>query len=134
MALIDARNWKPHFTTVFESRKQQLLSFPKFIRRIIGCLSLTASILAVALLLGMTGYHFIAGFGWVDAFLESSMILTGMGPVGPLKSDSAKIFASFYALFSGLVFLTCTGLTLAPVLHRFLHKFHIAEEDLKKSR
>jgi hypothetical protein len=119
---------------MWESRKQKLLPFRKFIRRIGISLALTGTILAIALFFGMLGYHFIGGFGWVDSFLEASMILTGMGPVGQLKSNGAKIFASLYALFSGVVFLTCIAVTLAPVLHRILHKFHIDEDDLKKSR
>lgn len=119
---------------MFESRKQKLLPFPKFIRRLIFTLAFAAAILAIAIAFGMLGYHFIAGFDWLDAFLEASMILTGMGPVGQLKSSGAKIFASFYALFSGVIFLTCIAVTLAPVLHRILHKFHIDEDDLKKSR
>ena len=119
---------------MFESRKQRLLPFPRFVRRIGISLVFTAGILSVALLIGVMGYHFIAGFEWVDAFLESSMILTGMGPVGQMKNSGAKVFASFYALFSGVVFLTCIAVTLAPVLHRILHKFHIDEEDIKKGR
>lgn len=119
---------------MFESKKQKLLPFPKFIRRMGLSLALTAAILAVALFFGMMGYHFIGDFGWIDAFLNASMILTGMGPVGQLTSNGAKIFASLYALFSGVVFLTCIAVTLAPVLHRILHKFHIDEDDLKKSR
>ena len=119
---------------MFESRKQQPLPIPKFIRRISICLASAASILGFALLVGLIGYHFIAGFSWVDAFLEASMILTGMGPIGTLKDTGSKIFASLYALFSGLIFLTCIAVILAPVLHRILHKFHIDEEDIKKSR
>ena len=76
----------------------------------------------------MVGYHMLGGLQWVDAFLEASMILGGMGPVNPLPSDAAKIFASFYALFSGVVFISVMGIMLAPLLHRVLHKFHIDDE------
>jgi hypothetical protein len=95
------------------------------------CLVFTTSILAIALAIGILGYHFIAGFPWIDALLNASMILTGMGPVGELTSTGAKLFASAYALFSGLVFITVIGVTLAPVLHRVLHEFHIDEGDFK---
>ena len=73
----------------------------------------------------------MAGFGWVDSLLNASMILAGMGPVGVLNSDTAKVFASAYALFSGLVFITATGIVLSPIFHRVLHRFHIEEKDLK---
>lgn len=114
-----------------ESKTQALLPFPRFLRRMGKCLVFTVSILAVALGIGILGYHFIAGFPWVDALLDASMILTGMGPVGELTGTAAKLFASAYALFSGLVFITVVGVTLAPVLHRLLHKFHIDESDFK---
>lgn len=77
-----------------------------------------------ALAIGVLGYHFIAGLDWVDAFLNASMILGGMGPVNPLTTDAAKIFAAFYALFSGLAFVGFTAVMLAPFVHRLLHKFH----------
>jgi len=88
----------------------------------------------IALLIGILGYHYIAGFDWIDSLLNASMILTGMGPVGPLTTTAAKIFASAYALFSGLVFISVIGVVLAPVMHRVLHKFHIDERDLKDRR
>lgn len=87
--------------------------------------------MAIALFLGITGYHFIAGFNWVDSLLEASMILGGMGPVRELPRDSAKVFASIYALFSGVIFIALMGIILAPVVHRVLHKFHVGEEDVK---
>ena len=86
-------------------------------------------LIAVSLWIGILGYHFIAGFGWVDSLLDAAMILTGMGPVGTLDSDAAKIFASGYALFSGVVFITATGILLSPMFHRVLHRFHIEGED-----
>jgi len=93
---------------------------------------LMAGILIVAaLIVGIIGYHRIAGFDWVDSLLEASMILGGMGPVNPLATTEAKMFASVYALFSGLVFIAVMGIVLAPVTHRMLHKFHIDEDDLK---
>ena len=79
--------------------------------------------------LGIAGYHFIAGYNFVDSLLEASMILGGMGPVKELPTDAAKIFASAYALFSGLIFIAVMGLVLSPVVHRVLHKFHVDEKD-----
>jgi len=81
--------------------------------------------LFIALLIGVSGYHWIAGLGWVDSILEASMILGGMGPVNPLTKTSAKLFASAYALFSGVVFIGLVGILLTPVVHRILHKFHV---------
>ena len=102
-----------------------------FYQRFLLALALSSGIIAVALGLGILGYHFMAGFGWVDSLLNASMILAGMGPVGVLNSDTAKVFASAYALFSGLVFITATGIVLSPIFHRVLHRFHIEEKDLK---
>jgi hypothetical protein len=102
-----------------------------FFRRIIQALELSGELVACSLSLGILGYHFIAGFNWVDSRLNASMILTGMGPVGALSSDGAKIFASAYALFSGLVFISATGILLALIFHHVLHKFHLEERDLR---
>lgn len=82
-------------------------------------------LLGVALLLGVLGYHFVAELRWIDALLNAAMILTGMGEIDPLTTNAAKIFASLYALFSGIVFLTAAGAILAPMFHRVLHRFHI---------
>ena len=81
--------------------------------------------LAVSLGIGTVGYHLTAELGWVDAFLNASMILTGMGPVDKLPTDTAKIFASIYAIFSGVSFLTFCGVLFTPFYHRFMHKLHL---------
>jgi hypothetical protein len=114
---------------MFENKTEKLLPLPKFARRLTLSLALAVGVLAAGLSLGVLGYRFIAGFAWIDAILESCMILTGMGPVGALNSDAAKIFSSFYALFSGLVFLSVITITITPVFHRFLHKFHLDQAD-----
>ena len=88
-------------------------------------------LIVVALSLGLAGYHFIAGFDWIDSLLEASMILGGMGPVRELPNDTAKVFASVYALFSGVIFIALMGIILAPVAHRVLHKFHVDEKDVE---
>ena len=94
-------------------------------------LVLSAGVVGCSLGLGILGYHFIAGFNWVDSLLSAAMILTGMGPVGELNSNAAKLFASAYALFSGVVFITATGILLAPIFHWVLHRFHIEQRDLR---
>ena len=85
--------------------------------------------MALSLAVGTAGYHWTAGLGWVDSELNAAMILTGMGPVSPLVTTSAKLFASAYALFSGVAFLTSVALIFAPVLHRFLHRFHLESAE-----
>jgi hypothetical protein len=84
--------------------------------------------LGVRLGTGIVGYHYIAGLSWIDSLLNASMILGGMGPVDPLKTDGAKIFASFYALFSGLAFIGIVSVLLAPFVHRLLHRVHAEEQ------
>lgn len=109
----------------FEHRGQKLAPFSVFARRMISAVAVGCGVIAVVLFAGMAGYHWLAGFDWVDSLLESSMILGGMGPVNPLKTTGAKLFASGYALFSGLVFIGLMGIVLTPVVHRMLHKFHV---------
>lgn len=100
-----------------------------FLHRYLRALGLSASVVSVSLGIGMLGYHYIAGLGWVDSLLNASMILAGMGPVNVLNTDAAKIFASAYAIFSGIVFISATGILLSPVFHRVLHRFHIEEKE-----
>jgi hypothetical protein len=102
-----------------------------FYHRLLRALALAVGIIACSLGLGVLGYHFIGGLKWVDALLDASMILSGMGPVSPLTSDAAKVFASAYALFSGLILIGTMGIVLSPVFHRVLHKFHVEERDLQ---
>jgi hypothetical protein len=78
---------------------------------------------------GMAGYAVFEHLGWIDAFLNASMLLGGMGPVNPPLTDGGKIFAGIYALYAGLVFIVCAGLLFAPVLHRVMHRFHLEEAD-----
>lgn len=92
---------------------------------------LAAALIVSSLLLGVLGYHFFAHFSWIDSLLNASMILSGMGPVGDLDSNGAKVFASCYAIFSGVVFISSAGLLLAPMVHRVLHRFHVEEKNLQ---
>jgi hypothetical protein len=91
----------------------------------LGATGLAVSIILVVLLIGIAGYHWLAGLNWIDSLLEASMILGGMGPINPIRTTSAKLFASGYALFSGLVFIGLMGILLTPVIHRIMHKFHV---------
>jgi hypothetical protein len=85
----------------------------------------SSALIAISLGIGVVGYHLTAGLDWVDALLNASMILTGMGPVSPLETNGAKLFASVYALFSGVIFIASAGVAVGPVAHRFLHRFHL---------
>ncbi|MEP6494310.1 MAG: hypothetical protein ABJF01_16625 [bacterium] len=109
---------------IWEHRRQAPISPRAFVGRMLEQGRLAVAIIALSVLFGVMGYHWLAGFGWIDAFLNASMILGGMGPVGELKTNAAKIFAALYALYAGLVFLVVGGVLLTPVLHRVLHRFH----------
>lgn len=114
---------------MFEHHKRPLLSRNAFYLRLFRSILWSGMIIFFSLLLGIVGYHFTENLGWLDSLLNASMILGGMGPVDVLKTSEGKLFASFYALFSGLVLLTTMSVVLAPVLHRFLHKFHLDEKE-----
>ncbi len=115
---------------MFERKYEKLAPLSIFVRRMAASVMLAGILIAIALSIGVMGYHWIAGFDYVDSFLEASMILGGMGPVNSLSTMGAKIFASVYALFSGLLFIAIMGILLTPITHRMLHKFHIDEDDL----
>jgi hypothetical protein len=117
---------------MFERRYEPLLPFRAFVLRFARSVLVALCIIAFALGLGILGYHFVAEFSWVDSLLNASMILSGMGPVGDFKNDAGKVFASFYALFSGLAFITVAGIIVAPVAHRLLHWFHVEDEGKGK--
>ena len=109
----------------WERRHQAVLPAAEFILRLGRWAGIAATVVAISLGVGMCGYHFLEKLPWIDALLNASMILGGMGPVDPIKTDAGKLFASFYALYSGLAIISVAGLLLAPVVHRFLHKFHV---------
>lgn len=114
---------------MFEHHRQPLLSRKAYTQRVLKNVAASSLIIAAALAIGVVGYRVLGGLPWIDSLLNASMILGGMGPVDPLKSDAAKLFASFYALFSGLVFIGVAAVLLAPLLHRFLHRFHLEFDD-----
>ena len=113
---------------MFEHRRQPLLARHLFISRMRRSVLTFVVILGASLALGTVGYRLAAGLPWLDALLNASMILTGMGPVNAMTTVAGKLFAAAYALFSGVAFLSSVGVLVAPVLHRFLHRFHLEED------
>src|SRR5687767_15914437 len=115
---------------MFEYHHQPLLSRRQFIRRLIRYWAVAVGIIGGSLLMGMIGYRALEGLSWIDALLNSAMLLGGMGPVAHMQTTGGKLFASFYALYSGLIFLIVASILIAPVAHRIIHRFHlVAEED-----
>ncbi len=112
---------------MYEHRKEKLLRRPEFARRVLLHLAVAFGAILVALMIGVAGYHYLGHLAWIDALLNASMILGGMGPVDPLTTTSAKLFASMYALFSGLMFIGILGILLVPFVHRLMHRLHIDE-------
>ena len=117
---------------MFEHKHHKLAPVSVFMRRMAVYLGLVMLLIIGVLCIGITGYHWLAGLNWVDALLNASMILGGMGPVNPLTNTAAKVFASVYALFSGLVFIAIMGILFAPMMHRMLHTFHMDDDEFKK--
>jgi hypothetical protein len=109
----------------FERRHEPLLPRRDYYRRLGRHALIAAGLLGAGIGVGMLGYHFIEGQGWIDAFANAAMILSGMGPLDPIKTPAGRIFAGVYAIFSGVAFLTTVGILLAPVVHRALHRFHL---------
>jgi len=114
---------------MFEHRRAPLLPRAKFLARLARSAAISCALVAGSLSIGVLGYHWVGHLRWIDSVLNASMILTGMGPVDEMKSDPAKLFAAGYALFSGVAFLTIITILLAPVAHRFLHKFHLESQE-----
>ena len=108
-----------------EQTPAPLLPRREYLARFARSLCLGLSIIAVCLGIGMVGYHSLEKLSWIDAFLNAAMILSGMGPVATLQTNAGKLFAGFYALFSGLALISIIGIIMAPVVLRFLHKFHL---------
>jgi hypothetical protein len=108
---------------MFERKRDPVISRGEFIARMMQGLR------AFLLIVGVLAYHGFEGMAWIDALLNAAMILGGMGPVGELHTVAGKLFASFYAIYSGLFLIAATGILLAPVFHRVLHKFHADGDD-----
>jgi hypothetical protein len=115
-----------HFSlTTFERRAEKVASRHVFARRMALAIALWLALITVGLAIGMAGYAGFEGMSLTDAFLNAAMILSGMGPAAVLQTTGGKLFAGFYAIFSGLLLIIATGFVLAPIFHRVLHKFHL---------
>ncbi len=118
---------------MYESKKKRLAPKNVYYKRLRYSALIASLIIAISLCIGILGYKWtVPSFDWYDSLLNASMILSGMGPVldaNTVLSKSAKLFASFYALFSGITFLSTFGILIAPILHRFLHKLHLDESE-----
>ena len=113
---------------MYEHHKQPLASRKVFARRL-ALNGLVGSLLLVfSLLTGVLGYHFLEHLSWIDSLLNTSMILGGMGPVNVMKTAAGKVFTSIYAIYSGVILLASVGILMTPIFHRFLHRFHLADE------
>jgi len=112
---------------MYEHKSQPLLPRRLFLIRLLRHILFAIGVLTISLAIGMVGYHFLEKMNFVDSMLNASMILGGMGPVGELKTAGGKIFASLYALFSGVIFLVVVGIIIAPLAHRLLHRLHLEE-------
>ena len=121
---------------MFEHHEEQLAGRIAFVSRQLKYFFFSLVILSVSIGIGIVGYHVFGRLSWIDSFLNASMILTGMGPADHLDTTEGKLFASFYALFSGVAFLTFIGILFAPIYHRFLHKFHMdyQEKDIDRKK
>lgn len=113
-------------------KTKPLISEKVYRTRIAKSVLFSMILLFLSLGIGVLGYHFLCKLNWIDALLNSSMILTGMGPVNVIVSDTGKIFASIYALFSGIAFLTIFAVFFSPIFHNFLHRFHLDVEEIKE--
>lgn len=113
---------------MYERKSQPLAPRTIFYRRMLYNISFACGILAICLLIGILGYHFTAQAGWIDSIHNASMILSGMGPVIEIKTNTGKLFSSAYALFSGIVFITNIGVILLPLMHRLFHHLHLQEK------
>jgi len=114
---------------LFEHKRQPPLGRGAFARRLGRSIVLAIGLAGLSLFCGMLGYHYLEGMAWIDAFLNASMILSGMGPTGTIQTWGGKLFAGFYALYSGLTVIIATSIILAPVIHRLLHKFHYESRE-----
>ena len=118
---------------MYEHQSAPLLSHRRFVRRLLSHLLWACVLVAVSLVLGTIGYHWLGRMSWIDGFLNAAMLLGGMGPIGDVPTNSGKLFAGLFALYAGLVLIGVTTVVLAPVLHRILHIVHLEEADDAKA-
>jgi hypothetical protein len=113
---------------ILEGKYQPLAPLRVFYSRLAKAFLATLGVIAFSLAMGAAGYHYFGHMGWLDAWLNASMILTGMGPVTPMETPEGKMFSIFYCLYSGIAFLSLVAILMAPIYHRFLHRFNLDEE------
>jgi len=113
---------------MFERKYEKLLPRRAFLRRVAKYALMSVALVALSLLIGMLGYHQSEGMSWIDAFLNAAMLMGGMGPVNALHTDAGKLFAGIYALYCGMVLLIAVAIFAVPIVHRFLHHFHLESE------
>ena len=116
---------------MYEHHTKPLLPRKVYYQRLAHHAAMGVGVIAVSLGIGMAGYHWLEQLPWIDAFVNAAMILSGMGPVATLQTSAGKLFAGCYALYSGIALITVLGIIFAPVIHRFLHKFHLEDEGRK---
>ena len=116
---------------MYESRTRPLISRAAFMRRLAAHGGIGLATIVISLIIGVFGYHGLAGLAWIDAILNACMIMGGMGPIDRLETTAAKLFASVYALYSGLILLVSVGFLFTPIFHRILHRFHLENEKSK---
>lgn len=113
---------------MFERRHEKLLPRREFLKRLVKFGVVSIGLIIASLLIGMAGYYTFEGLSWVDAFLNAAMLMGGMGQISLLRTDAGKIFAGVYALYCGMVLLIAVGIFAAPIVHRFMHRFHLEGE------
>lgn len=112
-----------------EHRKQQVVPLRRFVVRVIRYMLFALGLIIISLAIGIFGYHYICGLSWIDSLYMSAMILTGMGPVSEMTTTGGKLFSSFYALYSGVAFLSITAVFFAPIVHRVLHILQVERDN-----
>jgi hypothetical protein len=115
--------------TRYERKGEPLAPRLVFLMRLVGNAVVASAVIGVSVLGGMAGYHFTESMSWLDAFANAAMIASGMGPLTPMQTEAGKLFAGFYALYSGLLLVGASSLILAPVFHRVMHRLHVADDE-----
>lgn len=118
-------------SVMFENQSQPLMTRLQFVLRFLRSAAIGSAIIFGSLFLGMLGYRQFEGMNWTDAFLNASMLLSGMGPISAPATENGKLFAGMYALYSGFVVILASGIVFAPLVHRMLHRFHIPKHHAR---
>ncbi len=113
---------------MYEHKKQPLASSRIFYQRVLKNLLVASGIIMICLVIGIIGYHYLANASWIDALHNAAMILSGMGPVIEIETNTGKLFSTVYALFSGVIFIANIGFIFAPAIHRLFHRLHLEEK------